>query len=174
MAWTKSGIYVNTLMGQFTGVVFTGMTSLNLTTAANYKLALHSNSLTDGTAPINFSATSVPWANTSEITGTGWAAGGILLSTIAAGGSSAAPTVAEGTVGSLRYDMNDVSVASTTLSLARGCIIYADAITGPTGPPNYSKAMIVAVTFGADYSTSSGTFGIQWSATGVFEIDTTP
>jgi hypothetical protein len=174
MAWTKSGIYVNTIMATLTAVAFTGMTVFNATTAANFKIALHSNSLTDGTAPINYSATSVTWANTNEVSGTGWAAGGVLLSTVAAGGTSAAPTMAEGTAGSLRYDMNDVSVASTTLSSPRGCIIYADAITGPTGPPNYTDAMFVAVTFGADYPTNNGTFGIQWSATGVFEIDLTP
>src|SRR4051794_25482912 len=82
-----------------------------------WKIALHSNSLTQGTAPINYSAATVVWANTNEVSGTGWAAGGVTV-TSSTGGSA---TVAEGTTGSLRYDMNDVSVASTTLTNARGC-----------------------------------------------------
>jgi hypothetical protein len=180
MAWTsgagQSGVYLNSLMAMMTAVAFTpSVTTCSPLTAANWKIALHSSALTPGTAPINWSATSVKWANTSETSGTGWAAGGVLLSTAAAGGTSTAPTLAEGTAGSLRYDMGDISVASTTLATGpRGCIIYCDTSTGPTGPPDYSDLMLVAVCFGGDYPTNNGTFGITWSATGIFEIDTTP
>ena len=64
------------------------------------------------------------------------------------------------------YDMNDVSAASTTLSAVRGVIIYADALAGDNN--------IIGITFGADYSTSNGTFGITWSGSGVASIDLTP
>jgi hypothetical protein len=64
------------------------------------------------------------------------------------------------------YDMADISVASTTLTSARAARIYADALAGDN--------LIVGINFGADYSTSNGTFGIQWAATGVFAIDFTP
>lgn len=170
MAWTKSGLYVTTLNEIFKQTSVTGG-PIDLDTATGWKIALHSNSLTDGSAPINFSATTVTWANTNEVSGTGWAAGGVTLSTAAAGGTSTAPTVAEGTAGSVRYDMNDVSVASTTLTAVRGCIIYFDNATAPSA---LIDAMLIAVTFGADYSTSAGTLGIQWSATGLTEIDVTP
>lgn len=170
MAWTKSGLYVQTLIEMFKATSITGTGGLNWT-LATWKMALHSNTLTDGTAPINFSATSPNWANTNEVSGTGWAAGGELLSGLASGGGSTAPTIAEGTAGSLRYDMNDVSKASTTLSNIRGLIIYADPVTAPAAMVD---AMVIAVTFGADYSTSNGTFGITFAATGLAEIDVTP
>ena len=180
MAWTSgagtSGVYVNSLMAMMTAVAFTpAVTTCNPTTAANWKIALHySSGLTPGVAPINWSATSVVWANTAEVSGTGWAAGGVLLSTAAAGSTSTTPTLAEGTAGALRYDMADISVASTTLNAnggPRGCIIYCDSCTGTA---NYVDMMLVAVCFGGDYPTNNGTFGITWSATGIFEIDLTP
>jgi hypothetical protein len=52
-----------------------------------------------------------------------------------------------------------------------GCIIYADSITAPA---DLVDAMLVAVAFGAPYTTNNGTFGIQWAATGIFELDLTP
>lgn len=170
MAWTKSGLYVHTIQEVLKGTSLTGG-QVNLT-LATYKIALHSSALTDGTAPINFSSATPSWANTSEVSGTGWAAGGVLLSAAAAGGTSVTPTCAEGTAGSLRYDhTNDVSVSGTTLTGIFGCIIYADPVTAPA---DMVDAMLVAVTFGTSYSTSAGTFGIQWAATGIFEIDLTP
>lgn len=170
MAWTKSGLYIATMTALLKQTALTGETrgtGVFLTTTN--KIALHSNSLTDGTAPINFSAASSTWANTSEVSGTGWAAGGVLLSAAAAGGTSTSPTLTESPTGSIMYDMGDVSVASTTLSAARGCIIYADAISA-----TQIKAMVIAITFGADFSTTAGTFGIQWDALGVAAIDITP
>jgi hypothetical protein len=169
MAWTKSGLYITAFVDMLTLVALTGAGTLFTNTSS--KIALHSNALTDGTAPINFSAATITWANTSEVSGTGWAAGGVLLSAAATGATSTAPTVAEGTAGAVRYDMNDVAVSGTTLTAARGCIIYCDPITLPSA---MAKAMLIAVTFGADYSTSAGIFGIQWSVTGLCEIDITP
>lgn len=166
MAFSNSGIYVHSMQEALRATAITGTGGLDFR-LGTWKIALHSNSLTQGTAPINYSAATVVWANTNEVSGTNWAAGGVTV-TSATGGSA---TMAEGTTGSLRYDMADVSVASVTVSAARGCIIYADNITAPA---DLVDAMIVAVTFGADYSPNNGTFGIQWAATGVFEIDLTP
>jgi hypothetical protein len=173
MAFTNSGLYVQAILDMLKTTALTGNTAGTgpwlMTTG---KLALHSNTLTQGTAPINYSSTTPNWANTNEVSGTGWAAGGVLFSALAAGATSATPTLAEGTAGSLRYDhTNDTSVASTTLTNARGCILYADALTAPAA---LADLMLVAVTFGADFSTVAGTFGIQWSATGIWEIDLTP
>lgn len=165
MAFTASGLYVHSLQEALRGTSLTGgQIDFRLGT---YKIALHSNSLTQGSAPINYSAATVVWANTNEVSGTGWAAGGPTITT-ATGGSG---TLTEGTAGALRYDTADVSVASTTLTGARGCIIYADPITAPA---DMVDAMLVAVTFLADFSTVNGTFGIQWAATGIWELDVTP
>jgi hypothetical protein len=173
MAFTNSGVYCNCIAGYMLATAYTAATTdAVVTTATKWKIALHSNSLTQGTAPINYDATSLVWANTNEVSGTGWAAGGVLLSAAASGAASVVPTLAVGTAGALRYDhTNDVAVSGTTLVNARGCIIYNDAVTGPA---NYADQMLVAVTFGGDFSTTAGIFGIQWSATGIFEIDLTP
>jgi hypothetical protein len=171
MAFTNSGIYLVPLMEAMKETAITGTGGLDYR-LATAKIALLSNSATQGTAPINYSAASPNWANTNEVSGTGWATGGVLLSAAAAGATSTVPTLAEGTAGSIRYDhTNDVAVSGTTLTNARGCIIYLDSITAPAA---LVDAMIVAVTFGADYSTTAGTFAITWSATGIFEIDVTP
>jgi hypothetical protein len=175
MAWTKSGLYITTITDLLTLVALTGGTAATAGTgpfkSLTNKIALHSNALTDGTAPINFSAASPIWANTSEVSGTGWAAGGVLFSAAAAGATSVAPTFSESPAGSIMYDMTDVSVATTTLTNARGCIMYADSLTAPAPQVD---AMLVAVTFGADFSTVAGTFAITWDALGVFAMDITP
>lgn len=166
---TKSGLYVQTFKDIMIQTAYTGG-NINLT-LATYKISLVSSATTDGIAPLNFSATSPAWANTNEVSGTGWATGGVLLSAAAAGASTS-PTFAEGTAGSLRYDMNDISVASTTLNTAGGpygCIIYADPVSSPVAKP-----MIIFVNFLAAFPTNNGTFGITWSGTGLAEIDVTP
>lgn len=170
MAWTASGIYVHTIQEALRATAITGTGGLDFR-LATWKIALHSNALTQGSGILDYSAADTTWVNTNEVSGTGWAAGGVALSAAATGATSTAPTLAEGTAGSLRYDMGDISVASTTLTNARGCIIYADNITAPA---DLADAMAVAVTFGADFSTVAGTFGVQWSATGVWELDLTP
>jgi hypothetical protein len=90
----------------------------------------------------------------------------VALSAAAAGASSVTPTVTD-VSGTLKYTFtNAVSVATTTLTNARGLIMYADALA--------SDNNIFAVTFGADYSTVAGTFGITPHANGLFTIDLVP
>lgn len=96
---------------------------------------------------------------TNEVTGTGYTTGGEALSTPAVTISS----------GVLTFDAVDVSLASTTLSSVRGVVLFDDTVTTPTADP-----LVCAVTFGADYSTSAGTFAITWNASGIFTIDYTP
>lgn len=172
MAWTTKGIYVHTIQELFKGTTFTG--GWAPLTSASWKIALLGDTATDGASPVDFSAVDTTWVNTQEVTGgANWATGGRLLSTAASAGGDTVPTLAEGTTGSLRYDhTNDVAVSSTTTTApAKGCIIYDDACSSPA---DLADAMLVAVNFGATFSTVAGIFGIQWSATGIFEIDLTP
>lgn len=155
MAWTASGLYVANWIDILDATQLA--IDLSLTT---HKIALYNNTKTP-----NFSS-DVGYTATNEVSGTGWAAGGVALSAAAAGGTSTSPTLTESPTGSIMYDMADVSVASTTLTNARGLVIYADALAGDNN--------IVGVNFGADYSTVAGTFAITWSASGVFAIDITP
>lgn len=159
MAVTVSGLFVANWIDILDATQLA--IDLSLTT---HKIALFSNSITP-----NFSSDTgygaAPY-NANEVSGTGWAAGGIALSAAASGGTSTSPTLTESPTGSMMYDMGDVSVASTTLTNARCSLLYANALAG--------KNAYVLVNFGADYSTVAGTFGIQWAATGVFAIDLTP
>jgi hypothetical protein len=145
MAWTASGLYVLTFIDIF------DTTQL----AIDLDLETHKGALYNNTETPNFSTETV-YSATNEVTGTNWAAGGVALTGTA---------VSESPAGSLMFDATDVSVASTTLSNARGYKLYEDAV---------SNRLIVGVNFGADYSTTNGTFAIQWAAAGVFAIDLTP
>lgn len=155
MAVTVSGLYLANMIDVFDATQLA--VDLSLT---SHKIALLSNAATP-----NFS-TDVTWNNTNEVAGTGWVTGGIALSAAAAGATSTAPTLTESPTGTMMYDMNDVAVSSTTLTNARAARIYADALAGDN--------LIVLINFGADFSTSNGTFGIQWAAGGVFTVDWTP
>lgn len=96
---------------------------------------------------------------TNEATGTGYTTGGEALST---------PTLAVSS-GFLVFDAVDVSLSTTTLASVRGVVLFDDTITTPVADP-----LVAAVTFGADYSTTAGTFAITWSASGIWRIDYTP
>lgn len=160
MAITASGIYVQNIIDEFdaTNVGF----DFTLTT---HKVALLSDSATP-----NFD-TNASWSTISgnEVSGTGWAAGGIALSAAAAGGTSTAPTLTISPAGTMMWDMTDVSVATTTLTNAMAAVFYADALTTPT-----ADALILLVDFVTAASTSAGTFGIQFAAGGVMTLDLTP
>lgn len=155
MAVTVSGLYVANMIDVFDATQLAIDLSL-----ATHKIALISNSATP-----NFSS-DVSWNSTNEISGTGWASGGVALSAAAAGATSTSPTLTESPTGSMMYDMGDISVATTTLTNARAARIYADALAADN--------LIVLINFGADYSTVAGTFGIVWASTGVFAVDWTP
>lgn len=155
MAITVSGLYV----ANFIDILDATQLAIDLS-LTTHKLALYNNTKTP-----NYS-TDVGYSATNEVSGTGWAAGGVALSAAAAGATSTSPTTTESPTGTLMYDMGDVSVASTTLTNARGVMLYADALAADNA--------IVLVNFGSDFSTVAGTFGIQWAAGGVFNLDLTP
>lgn len=89
---------------------------------------------------------------TNEVSGTGYTAGGATL-------ASAAVTQ-DNTNDRGVFDANDVSWTSSTIT-ARGAVIYKDTGTSTTSP------LIGYVDFGADKTSTSGTFTISWSASGI-------
>ena len=150
MAVTVSGLFYPT----FRDILDTTQLAIDLD-LETHKGALFSNTITP-----NFStdtAYGVTPYDANEVSGTGWAAGGVALTGTA---------VSESPTGTLMFDATDVSVAGTTLTNARCYLLYADALAGNNA--------IVLVDFDADYSTSSGTFGIQWATGGVLAVDITP
>jgi len=156
MAWSASGLYV----ANWIDILDATQLAIDLS------LTTHKIYLTNNSDTPNFS-TDTAYSATNEVSGTGWAAAGVALSAAASGATSTSPTLTESPTGSMMYDMNDIAVATTTLTNAYGAKMYADALAGDN--------VYVAIYFGGSgYSTSSGTFGIQWAATGVFAIDLTP
>lgn len=115
-------------------------------------IALFNNTLTNAqdTDPATYAV--APY-NANEVSGTGWAAGGIAL-------TSPTMTLVAG-VG-VMFDAADVSASTTTLTAVRGCAIYDNTLS--------PKCVLMAITFGADYSTVAGTFAITWDANGLARI----
>jgi hypothetical protein len=149
MAITASGLYVAT----FVDLLDTTQLAIDLD-LETHKGALFSNSITPNFTTDTAYAVSPYDAN--EVTGTNWASGGVALT----------GTTILGSGGTATFDATDVSVATTTLTNARGYLLYADALGG-------NNALLL-VNFGADYSTVAGTFAITWNASGIFTLDLTP
>ena len=150
MAVTASGLFVAT----WTDVLDTTQLAIDLD-LETHKVAMFTNTITP-----NFStdtAYAVAPYNANEVSGTGYTAGGTVLTTTA---------LSESPTGSIMYDAADTSWAASTITNARCALIYAEALAGNNA--------LVLVNFGADYSTSSGTFTIQWAAAGIFAWDLTP
>lgn len=146
MAWTVSGLYVLNWIDILDATQLAIDTSLT-----THKWALYNNTETP-----NYS-TETAYATTNEVTGTGYTAGGQVI---------VSPTTTESPAGTLMYDMADQVWASPTTVTARGAKLYADALAG--------NNLIVGVNFGSDFTSTAGTFTIQWASTGVFTIDLTP
>lgn len=153
MAVSASGLFVAPWINSLTGVE---VLNLDLET---HRVAL----FTDAPTP-NFSDTAAnarygagQFIAGNEVTGTGYTAGGALLTST---------TVTESPSSVLMFDAADVSWANSTIANAKCALIYADALTTPNADP-----AICLVNFGALYSTNNGTFTIQWASTGIFTWD---
>lgn len=152
MAVTASGLFVAT----FVDILDTTQLAIDLD-LETHKFALFSNTITpDFDASAANAAYGAGVFASNEVSGTGWSAGGVALT----------GTTVTGSGGVLTFDASDISQASTTLSAARCGLIYADALAGNNA--------IVLVNFGADFSTTNGTFAVTINASGIFTIDLTP
>ena len=95
---------------------------------------------------------------TNEASGTGYTAGGATLTS---------PTKTYDTAtDQVRLDAADTSWASSTIT-ARMAVVYKSTGVGTTSP------LIGYIDFGADVSTTAGTFQITWDSTGIVVIDVT-
>jgi hypothetical protein len=149
MAITASGLYVSNIIDVFDTTQLA--IDLDLET---HRVALYLDALTP-----NFS-TDVSYSATSEASGTGYTAGGELLTTT---------VFTEAVAGSAVFDAADAAWAGSTIANAMAAIIYADALVG--------NNLIVLSDFVTAVSTTSGTLTVQWAAAGsgaIFNIDLTP
>lgn len=89
----------------------------------------------------------------NEITGTGYTAGGATLASKTIGYTSGTNVT--------KFDADDVSWTTSTLT-ARYAVVYLSTGTASTSP------LIAYVDFATDQSSSSGTFTVTWSSSGIF------
>lgn len=155
MAVSASGLYYPTwrdiLKGSFGA-------NMNLDSDTDLYVAMYTDSLTPNfSSDTSYSA--APYTS-NQVSGTGYTAGGTVL------GST---TLTESPTGTLMFDAADTSWSSSTISNAKCALIYSNGITTPTAKP-----VLLLVNFGSAYSTTSGTFTIQWAAGGIMTIDLTP
>jgi hypothetical protein len=92
---------------------------------------------------------------TSEVTGTGYTAGGATLASKTIAYTAATNIIA--------LDAADVTWAASTIT-ARYAVIYDDS-------PASSKPLLAYVDFGADQSSNNGNFTITWDANGILKIN---
>lgn len=154
MAWGAathaSGIYVGALSAVLgrTGGTFDWLAGTN-------KMFLTNSSDTpDYTQAI---ATAI-YSATNEVSGTGWAAGGVAFSALAAGAAPLNPSLTASGFNVMSYGASNVSVASTTLASpgAYGCYLYSTIAT--------AQYKFMGIYFGGTgYITTAGTFAITWS-----------
>jgi len=153
MAWSASGAFRQTFIDDW-------LTTIVL----NLDLETHKVALFDNTVTPDFDATAAntaygagTWTTGKEMVGTGYTAGGALLTS----------TTVTGVAGGIAmWDAADTAWTTATFTGAYGALIYADALTTPVADQG-----IMAVYFGGAYSVTAGTFTIQWSANGIWRAD---
>jgi hypothetical protein len=149
MAITVSGLYITTWIGIINASQFAIAPIADTVNVAMYTNSLTPNYSTDT------AYTSAPYTS-NEVTGTGYSAGGSAL---------ASKTITESPTGTIMVDAADIAWTTSTIANARGALVYDITV---------SNKALCFVNFGADYSTTAGTFTIQWNALGIFTLDITP
>jgi hypothetical protein len=96
---------------------------------------------------------------TDEVTGTNYTTGGNAMTGITFAGSS------DGT-GTLKWDAANVTWPNSTISAVRAAVIYDNTVP--------DQRLIGYIDFLGDFSTTSGTFQIEWNASGIFTLDLKP
>lgn len=147
MTVTASGLYGLTLQ-KFLNVSTLPTNGLDSETAVKVLMC------TDTEAP-NFDTHDFRNDIVAEVSGTGYTTGGNVITSTALTLSS---TV-------LTYDAADTSWSSSTIANAMAAVGYFNVGTAATDPLVWLSDFVTAA------SSSSGTFTVQWSASGIFTLD---
>lgn len=152
MAFPSSGLFVATLVD----VLDTTQLAIDLD-LETHKVALFTDTITGANLVTDTAYGVGAWAANEVPNATGYTTGGNALT---------GTTYVSSGAGVTTFDATDTPWTTSTFSAVRGCLIYADALAGNNA--------IIAITFGADYAVTSGTFTIQWNASGIFTVDWIP
>jgi acetyl-CoA acetyltransferase len=140
-------------------VLYKSLAAPTVTSSPNWIVSTNKFFMTNNSDTPDYTqvAASAIYATTNEVSGTGWAAGGIAASALASGGADIVLALNASGSKILSWTAGNVSVATTTLTNANGGFFYADALS-----PKYK---IIGIWFGgSNYSTVAGTFAITWSS----------
>lgn len=151
MSITAPGLYGLTLE-KFLNATSLPSSGLESETAVKVLMA------TDSYTP-DFNADNFRDDVTNEVTGTGYTAGGVVI-------TSTELTVATGV---LTYDAADASWSSSTISNAMAAVGYF-----ARGGASSADELVFLSDFVTAASTTNGTFLVQWNASGIFTVDFTP
>lgn len=138
-----------------------GVFSFTPGTGDGYYIALYTNSAT-------FDATTSAYTATNEVTGTGYTAGGNLL-TVSTGVPAPLSPFTASTTAYINFDNTTWSTATIT---ARGALIYKNS-TLTIGGASVVKPVIAILDFGSDKSSSASNFTIQFPSVGTSPIGST-
>lgn len=152
MAFPASGLAVAT----FVDALDTTQLALDLD-LETHKVALFTNSVTGADLVTDASYGVGAWASNEVPNATGYTTGGQALT---------GTTYVSSGAGVTTFDATDTAWTASTFSSVRGCLPYADVLA--------ANNIILAVTFGADFAVTSGTFTIVWNASGIFTVDWIP
>lgn len=156
MAWS-SAIFQQAMLSPIAqkmsgGTAATGATSWGSDTV---KMAVYGAITPDKTVTFANSAYAAGvWIVGNEITGTGWAAGGVSLASKTAAIDSGSS--------SLCFTAANTSNTGVTISGAQGCLIYDASITAGTA----ANQGLCFNSFGGSQSVTGGTFGVTWATVG--------
>lgn len=128
-----------------------GVFSFTAGSGDGYYIALYTNSAT-------FDSTTSAYTTTNETTGTGYTAGGNLL-TVSTAPSPLGPTWTSGNT-TAYINFSDTTWTTATIT-ARGALIYRLASYGGVTNPS-----VAVLDFGSDKSSSASNFTIQFPAVG--------
>jgi hypothetical protein len=154
MAFPSSGLFVQTFLSALNGGIVLDLDVLT------HKVALYTNAMTTADLVTDTAYNVGAWATANEVVGTGYTAGGYTLA------NTTYTHTGTPTTGVVMWDNTVDPNWSTATITARGALYYADALAGNNA--------IVAQTFGADITSTAGTFTIQLASAGIFTIDFIP
>ena len=155
MAITSSLIQTQWVRDAFKGAITPKIGAASSPDVLKVALFVQSTAVSQDTDAATYGVT--PYTSGSEVTGTGWAAGGYAVPT---------PTCLLVSGVGVQIGGGNISYPTTTLANVYGCLVY-DYTLSP-------QAALVLVNFGQNYSTTAGTFGITWSGSGIAQIQLHP
>lgn len=146
MAWTGSGYFTQTYYDILTNEIAVDVLD------DTYRVAL-----LDSTGGIDFTVGADYSDFTGmEVSGPGWAAGGVVLTN---------KTYTKTSGGVLVLDADDISESGTTLSDIAGCLVYNTTV---------GNVAMFALDFEGSFVTTSGTLTISWDADGIERLILVP